>query len=236
MGDDAAGRGRARARLPAGTRPRSSAATTRGSYARGRARDACRPATSRAVGGRACRGSAAAPSSNPIAHPSSTSSGSLNSACRLAQRLVVGEVGVPRDRLRPTQRHLFRLGEAPEVHRVGLLGEEAEAQFLELGLDRAGAQHVVAHVLPRLEHRRHAATDLCLRFPGGAPPTYLPIRRSCRPAARRDPRPGLDHALLPQVMQRNDPSSTICSSLKCSRRRAQSASSTPAGFQTSMLV
>jgi len=40
----------------------------------------------------------------------------------------------------------------------------------------------------------------------------------------------------PYVSATNAPSSTISSSLKCSRRRAHSASSTPSGFQTRLLV
>jgi len=40
----------------------------------------------------------------------------------------------------------------------------------------------------------------------------------------------------PNVSATNEPSSTICSSLKCSRSRAHSASSTPSGFQIRLLV
>ena len=56
---------------------------------------------------RASARSAAGPSTKPIAHPSSTSSGSENSACSALPERVVGEVGVPRDRLRPAQRQLL---------------------------------------------------------------------------------------------------------------------------------
>jgi len=40
----------------------------------------------------------------------------------------------------------------------------------------------------------------------------------------------------PKVSAMNDPSSTICSSLKCSFSRAHSASSTASGFQIRLLV
>jgi hypothetical protein len=50
----------------------------------------------------------------------------------------------------------------------------------------------------------------------------------------------IDHVLItrcwPNVRATNEPSSTISSSENCSRSRAQSASSTAAGFQIRLLV
>src|SRR5207245_8435081 len=124
----------------------------------------------------------------------------------------------------PLERGALAVGEAREVHRPALAGEVAEAQLLQGAVRRSRAQHVLVDLPPDLACRGHEPAHRVggrrdARHSSPCPTAQVLMRRCC-----------------PYVTAMNDPSSTICASLKWRRSSAQSASSTPSGSQTSMLV
>src|SRR2546430_11420221 len=66
---------------------------------------------------------------------------------------------VPCDRMRPLKRCALASLEAGEVGDVRVRGEVAEAEPLELGLDRSAAEYVLAREQVSVERRGNAGAD-----------------------------------------------------------------------------
>src|SRR5439155_7730874 len=110
-----------------------------------------------------------------------------------------------------------------------------EAELLQRAVDEPALEHFALDERPRLGGALVQRERILGRH----------VRHSL--AAFRPPRPSdgssewptpqvLITRCCPYVSATNPPSSTISSSLKCSRSLSQSASSTPSGFQTRLLV
>src|SRR5207302_8478983 len=127
-----------------------------------------------------------------------------------------------------------------EILRVGIVRQIPVAQLLDLLVDDASLEDVLADVAPAGEGVRHQSADLV----GGRPePRHGDSNR-----ARARPAPGspgsspwptpqvLMTRCWPYVSARNDPSSTIAGAPRCSRSIAQSRAPAPSGAHTRMVV
>src|SRR6266545_4081613 len=148
---------------------------------------------------------------------------------------VVGPVGVNGDGVRPLECGALAARESLGLARVGFVRQEAEAQLLQGLIGDSGPEDARFDLRPRIASRGLKRADLVT---GG---TGESRHQRAAPAAR--PAPGSPGSSLwptcqvlmtrccPKVTAMNEPSSTICASLKCSRSLAHTASSAPSGSQ-----
>src|SRR5215207_4019059 len=151
-------------------------------------------------------------------------------------QILVGPVRVVGHRVCPLERRPLPLRELREVRHARVVDEIASAELLYAAVDDAVLEHRRPRLRVAVEGRREARPDgVGAGDRGdaahGASPAALRFRTSPCPMPSV-----LIQRCCPKVRPTKYPSSMICSSVKCSRSRAQTASSAPSGFQTNMLV